>query len=186
MPRPKRPTTRLTEEQAALVEENFGLTIYAIKKHNDLNADFSELLGISLEALCEAAQTYEPAHGCKFSPYAVQAILWRLGHEKIKRIRRARRTVWLDAPKPNTDDEWDIEDTYASTMTTDDGWVEQAEKRIDEERFEVKLTEKERNVLKLLKQGRTLSEVGDLLGVTHENVRTIRNKIREKHRKAGL
>lgn len=180
-------TKRLSSAQAALVEENYGLAIFAIKKHNDLEADFDELLGLAFEGLCEAAQTWKASDGCKFSPYAVSAILWKLAREKYTRRRRVRRFVSLDAPNPKIRLEDGEEDTtYLSRMTTDEGWDERAERRIDEARFETGLSDKEKNVLALLKQGLTLKQTGNLLEMSYENVRLIRNKIREKRRKAGL
>lgn len=101
----------MTEEQAALAAENIRLCTFAVKKHNDLDADWDDLIGIAYEALCVATQTWEGQNGCEFNTYAVQAIMWKLAHARKGRLIRVKRHVSLEAQNAYIQGEDDELDT---------------------------------------------------------------------------
>ncbi|MDP2498985.1 MAG: RNA polymerase sigma factor RpoD/SigA [Candidatus Palauibacterales bacterium] len=114
--------------------------------------------------------------------------------ERLETVQRLRRVdmpeVRLDAPlKEDERDSATYQDRYADTDASDleDEVEARTEREFLERMFAEYLTDRERKILVLYYgldggEGQTLEEVGELMGVTRERIRQLRNRAFEKLR----
>lgn len=68
-------TCRMTEEQCKLVEDNYALTYYMLKRLGlSKSPMFDDYQGAAALGLCKAVKTYDPSAGVKFGTYATTCI----------------------------------------------------------------------------------------------------------------
>jgi len=84
---------KLTPEQAALVEENLSLAPFVLRKYYPAllkGKEAEDWIQTARIGLCQAASTFEPDKGFKFSTYAVKTMRLYIQHH-IRRNLNPRR-----------------------------------------------------------------------------------------------
>jgi DNA-directed RNA polymerase specialized sigma subunit len=69
---------RLTEAQQRLVADNRGIAGAVARRYIGRGIEFRELRSLGYLAMCEAALTWSPERGCKFTTYAFRACVYKL------------------------------------------------------------------------------------------------------------
>jgi len=77
---------KLNEEQQKLVEDNYKLIYFFLKKYNLDNEDWYDIAAIGL---CKAAKAYKPG-ATKFSTYAMVVMLNEIKIEKRKKLYKQK------------------------------------------------------------------------------------------------
>jgi RNA polymerase sporulation-specific sigma factor len=89
------PVVPLTDDQRSMVTENLGLVYHMVKRHERLVACVGreDVEQHGLLALCNAARTYDPSRGLKFTTHACCAIRWQLVSLAGETFRDPHRTL---------------------------------------------------------------------------------------------
>lgn len=95
--------TRLNSEQRILISENMKLVYHVSKKY--YFAEKEDLQSIGVLGLIDAAKSYDPNRGVKFSTWAYRSINWKLAGELKKSL--AQKEIYIEE---NQEIEYNFED----------------------------------------------------------------------------
>ena len=157
-----------------LIVDNMNLVYYVLHRYYPKRYSYDEdLVQCGMIGLCEAADRYNPELG-KFSSFACQGIRNKIGHE-LKNRKKCPDQISLSKPIAfDDDDEVTLEDTLPSD--DDVSYV------VGEQMLSV-LTPEEQTVVQMRRDGNSFKEIGEVTGHTHEGVRYICKRIKNKWRK---
>lgn len=179
---------QVQELRSRIVHENLPLVLAMAKRTRIRGVDPADLVSEGNLALLRAANKFDCARGYRFSTYACRAILKSFSRvatrtsrhrgrfptefdpalEKSHHVERQRRQV--------------VEDCIGELRTildTNLGKLTDVERQVIQARFALDGVERQPAV-----RGKTLEQVGELIGVTKERVRQIQNKALNKLRTA--
>ena len=174
---------RVMTIRAKLVRANMALVLAMAKRTRIPNVEFGELVSEGNMALLRSVEKFDVSRGFKFSTYACRAILKSFNRLATKTGRyRQRFPTEFDPDMERSDyDEkkHDIQledslDALREILAQNRANLSDVERTIVMERFAITSRGK----------GRTLSEVGKVVGLTNERVRQIQNLALEKRRVA--
>ncbi len=165
---------RAVDAQSALVRANMALVLAMAKRTRIPNVEFSELISEGNMALLRSVEKFDVARGFKFSTYACRAILKSFNRLATKTGRyRQHFPTEFDPDLERSD--YDVSrheiqrndsvDALREILAKNRARLSEVERRIVMERFAIASGGK----------GRTLAEVGKLVGLTNERVRQIQN-----------
>jgi RNA polymerase primary sigma factor len=159
------------------------------------NLDFDDLFQVGMMGVVRACETFDEAHGYKFSTYATHWIrhyIRRLTCDQARTVRfpiwvqeKARRdgkaipvvTMSLDAPMKTSegdgDSQLDMEPHPDPQLDSNEGPICIQQRKKFAQYLLSTLTDKERHVLTMRMKDATLEVVGNSLGVTRERARQI-------------
>lgn len=124
--------------------------------------EWEEYFGVSYEALCDAARTFDPTRGYKFSTLAVRTMRWKLYMNLMSYVGHKRKgNGWIRRPKALGNYTRPVKD-----QATDLEFPQ--------------LTEREEETLRLIRSGMKIRRVAEYLGVTHQNIYNTLNRVVEK------
>ncbi|MBS3821015.1 MAG: sigma-70 family RNA polymerase sigma factor [Planctomycetes bacterium] len=175
---------RVMRTRAALASANMALVLAMAKRTRIPNVEFSELVSEGNMALLRSIEKFDVARGFKFSTYACRAILKGFNRlaTKTGRYRQYFPTEYDPAMERSDYDEKKHE------MQRDDS-VQSLRDIISQNR--ARLTETEQLIVMERfalgrdgEKGRTLAQVGKMVGLTNERVRQIQNHALDKLRSA--
>ena len=175
---------RLLEIRASIVRANMALVLAMAKRTRIPNVEFSELISEGNMALLRSVEKFDVARGFKFSTYACRAILKSFNRLATKTGRyRQHFPTEFDPELEQSDQDVrrheiqreDSVDALREILTRNRAHLTEVEKTVVMERFSIG----SEGV-----KGRTLAEVGKLVGLTNERVRQIQNGALAKIRAA--
>jgi RNA polymerase primary sigma factor len=165
---------RVTALQAKLVGGNLALVLAMAKRTRIPNVEFSELVSEGNMALLRSVEKFDVSRGFKFSTYACRAIL-KSFHRLATTTGRYRQHFPTEFDPQLERSDYDVEkhqrqrddsvDALREILARNRAALSQVERTVLMERFAIGTGGK----------GRTLSEVGKLVGLTNERVRQIQN-----------
>lgn len=171
---------RVLQARGAIVRANMALVLAMAKRTRIPNVEFSELISEGNMALLRSVEKFDVARGFKFSTYACRAILKSFNRLATKTGRyRQHFPTEFDPELEQSDQDIrrheiqreDSVDALREILNRNRAHLSQVEKTIVLERFSIG-----RDGVK----GRTLAEVGQLVGLTNERVRQIQNGALQK------
>lgn len=175
--------SRAMTARANLVRANMALVLSMAKRTRIPNVEFSELVSEGNMALLRSVEKFDVARGFKFSTYACRAILKSFNRLATKTGRYRQHFPTEFDPELERSDydvhkheiQWDDSlDALREILARNRARLSEVERTIVLERFAITSRGK----------GRTLAEVGKLVGLTNERVRQIQNLALEKIRSA--
>jgi len=160
--------------RADLVRANMPLVLAMAKRTRVPNVEFAELVSEGNMALLRAVDKFDVARGYKFSTYACRAILKSFNRLATKTGRyRQHFPTEFDPDMERSD--YDVKkhqmqhddsvDALREILARNTAGLSDVERRIVMERFAIGSAGR----------GRTLAEVGQMVGLTNERVRQIQN-----------
>lgn len=165
---------RVTELQAKLVGANMALVLAMAKRTRIRNVEFSELVSEGNMALLRSVEKFDVSRGFKFSTYACRAIL-KSFHRLATNTGRYRQHFPTEFDPKLERSDYDVQrherqrddsvDALREILARNRAALSDVERTVLMERFAIGTGGK----------GRTLSEVGKLVGLTNERVRQIQN-----------
>jgi RNA polymerase sigma factor (sigma-70 family) len=167
--------------RANLVRANMALVLSMAKRTRIPNVEFSELVSEGNMALLRSVEKFDVSRGFKFSTYACRAILKSFNRLATKTGRYRQHFPTEFDPELERSDydvhkheiQWDDSlDALREILVRNRARLSEVERTIVLERFAITSRGK----------GRTLAEVGKLVGLTNERVRQIQNLALEKIR----
>jgi len=167
--------------RADLVRANMALVLSMAKRTRIPNVEFSELVSEGNMALLRSVEKFDVARGFKFSTYACRAILKSFNRMATKTGRYKQHFPTEYDPELERSDydvhkheiQWDDSlDALREILVRNRANLSDIERTVVMERF----------ALASRGKGRTLAEVGKLVGLTNERVRQIQNLALEKIR----
>jgi len=173
---------RTRELRSDLVDANMSLVMAMAKRTRIPNVDFSELVSEGNMALLRAIEKFDVSRGFKFSTYACRAILKSFNRMASKTGRyRTRFGTSYDPDLEQSD--YDVRKHEMQRASA----AEDLREVVDKNRANLTSVERtiviERFGLGSTGKGKTLAQVGNLLGLSNERVRQIQKgalpKIRE-------
>ena len=174
---------RVLEGRSNLVEANMALVVAMAKRTRIANVDFEDLMSEGSMALLRSVETFDLSRGHKLSTYACRSILKSFNRLATKTGRYYQRFP--------TDFDPDLERSDYNERRHEmqrDNSVEDLRDMLVRNRAQLSETElavvMERFAIGFDGKGRTLREVGQLVGVTAERVRQIQQYALGKLRKA--
>ncbi len=174
---------RVMATRAKLVRANMALVLAMAKRTRIHNVEFGELVSEGNMALLRSVEKFDVSRGFKFSTYACRAILKSFNRLATKTGRyRQRFPTEFDPDMERSDydekkHDIQLEDSLGALreiLAQNRANLSDVERTIVMERFAITSRDK----------GRTLSEVGKIVGLTNERVRQIQNLALEKIRVA--
>jgi len=175
---------RVIAARAHIVQANMPLVL-AMAKRTRLNSlDFNELISEGNLALLRSVDKFDCARGFKFSTYACRAILKSFSRVAMRTSRyRGHFPTEFDpsleksdfADRKRNDVEAACVDEIRDILASNRAALNDVEQTVIRERFALDAAE-------LPAKGKTLEEVGEIVGVTKERVRQIQNKALAKIR----
>jgi RNA polymerase sigma factor (sigma-70 family) len=165
---------RACQSRSDLVRANMALVLAMAKRTRIPNVEFSELVSEGNMALLRSVEKFDVSRGYKFSTYACRAILKGFNRLATKTGRyRQHFPTEFDPDLERSDYDvmkHDIQrkdsiDSLRDILATNRASLSEVERTIIMERFAIVSRGK----------GRTLAEVGKLVGLTNERVRQIQN-----------
>jgi len=174
---------RAMKDRASLVRANMALVLSMAKRTRIPNVEFSELVSEGNMALLRSVEKFDVSRGFKLSTYACRAILKSFNRlaTKTGRYRQHFPTEFdpdlerSDYDERRHDTQWeDSVEAIREIFTQNRAMLSDLERTILMERFAIATRDK----------GRTLAEVGKMVGLTNERVRQIQNLALEKIRAA--
>jgi len=174
---------RVMTARAKLVRANMALVLAMAKRTRIPNVEFGELVSEGNMALLRSVEKFDVTRGFKFSTYACRAILKSFNRlaTKTGRYRQHFPTEFdPDLERSDYDEkkhDMQLEDSLEALreiLSQNRANLSDVERTIVMERFAIANRGK----------GRTLSEVGKIVGLTNERVRQIQNLALEKIRVA--
>lgn len=176
---------RATEARTRIVRSNMALVL-AMAKRTRLNGlDYNELISEGNLALLRSVEKFDCSRGFKFSTYACRAILKSFSRVAM---RASRYRVHFPTEYDPTMEKSDVVDTKHTAqedtcideirdiLARNKAELNDMEQRVIRERFALDAPPGETT------KGKTLEQVGALIGVTKERVRQIQNKALAKLR----
>jgi RNA polymerase sigma factor (sigma-70 family) len=169
--------------QGKLVRANMALVLAMAKRTRIPNVEFGELISEGNMALLRSIEKFDVTRGFKFSTYACRAILKSFSRLATSTGRyRQRFPVEFDPELERSDCDVqrhelqrdDSVEALRDILVRNRAKLTEVERTIVMERFGIGSTEK----------GRTLAEVGKVVGLTNERVRQIQNLALQKIREA--
>ncbi len=166
--------TRVLGTQAKLVRANLALVLAMAKRTRIPNVEFSELVSEGNMALLRSVEKFDVSRGFKFSTYACRAILKSFNRLATYTGRyRQRFPTEFDPDLERSD--YDVHrhqmqrddsvDALREILARNKALLNRVERTVVMERFAIGSGGK----------GRTLSQVGKMVGLTNERVRQIQN-----------
>ncbi|MFW5732994.1 MAG: sigma-70 family RNA polymerase sigma factor [Planctomycetota bacterium] len=175
---------RAMHTRSELVRANMALVLAMGKRTRIPNVDFGELVSEGNMALLRSVEKFDVSRGFKFSTYACRAILKAFNRLATKTGRYRQRFP----TEFNPDLERSDYDVMKHEMQREDS-VDALRDILARNR--AKLTDVEQTIVierfalgTRKRKGRTLAEVGKMVGLTNERVRQIQNLALEKIRSA--
>jgi RNA polymerase sigma factor (sigma-70 family) len=175
---------RAIAARAHIVQANMPLVL-AMAKRTRLNSlDFNELISEGNLALLRSVDKFDCARGFKFSTYACRAILKSFSRVAMRTSRyRGHFPTEFDpsleksdfADRKRDDVEAACVDEIRDILASNRAALNDVEQTVIRERFAL-------DVAAVPAKGKTLEEVGEMIGVTKERVRQIQNKALAKIR----
>lgn len=174
------------ETRSEIVRKNVPLVLAMAKRTRIAGVDLTDLISEGNLALLRAVFKFDCARGYKFSTYACRAILKSFSRVATRMARhRGRFPVEFDPELEKSDDldrrrgeqEDDCIHELRSMVEEEDGTLSDVERKVIRARFALDADEPAR-------RGKTLEQVGEMIGVTKERVRQIQNKALGKLRSA--
>jgi len=169
--------------RAKIVRANMALVVAMARRTRIPGVDFPEIISEGNMALLRAVEKFDVSRGFKFSTYACRAILKSFNRLATKTGRHRQRFATQYDPKLERSD-WDERRREMQTsesieavreiLTTNRAKLSDVERTVVMERFAIGSREK----------GKTLSQVGQMVGLTNERVRQIQKVALEKIRLA--
>ncbi len=172
---------RAMRARADLVRANMALVLSMAKRTRIPNVEFSELVSEGNMALLRSVEKFDVSRGFKFSTYACRAILKSFNRlaTKTGRYRQHFPTEFdpdlerSDYDEHRHDMQWgDSVDALREILSRNRAGLSDLERTIVMERFAILSRGK----------GKTLAEIGKIVGLTNERVRQIQNLALEKIR----
>jgi RNA polymerase sigma factor (sigma-70 family) len=168
-----------TTSKDRLIEALTKLVIAYAKKIARGTVPFEDVVAAGCVGLCEAAATFDPGKGFRFSTYAVKPIRWAMWHA-VKCDGKSVNDVSLSTPVSESSNET-LQDHLVYDHDVDD---------LDEDRAALAmavrcLKPQERQIIRARYSGDDLprfADVGNELGISGERVRQIENAAIEKLR----
>lgn len=177
--------------RADIVRSNMPLVLAMAKRTRITGVDISDLISEGNLALLRAVDKFDCNRGFKFSTYACRAILKSFSRVAT-RTSRMRNTIAAEFdPGMEKSDFQDRQRTDAEKSCLEDlkailgqnlAKLSAVEEAVIRARFNVTLTPPATR--DELDKGKTLEQVGEMIGVTKERVRQIQNKALTKLRSA--
>jgi RNA polymerase sigma factor (sigma-70 family) len=166
---------RAMNTRSKLVRANMALVLAMGKRTRIPNVEFTELISEGNMALLRSVEKFDVARGFKFSTYACRAILKSFNRLATKTGRyRTHFPTEFDPDLERSD--WDVmkhdiqkKDSVEALMeiiSRNRANLSQIERTVVVERFALGTDRR---------KGRTLAEVGKIVGLTNERVRQIQN-----------
>ena len=177
-------TRRAMVARAHIVQANMPLVLAMAKRTRLSSLDFNDLISEGNLALLRSVDKFDCARGFKFSTYACRAILKSFSRVAMKTSRyRGRFPTEFDPTLEKSDFVDRKRDDIQSACVTEirnilssnRAALNEVEQTVIRERFALDAATTE-------VKGRTLEEVGEMIGVTKERVRQIQNKALAKLR----
>lgn len=184
-------TSKLTEEQRALVEENINLVHYAIRrKFPDFTLnrnEYDELVSVGMIGLMNAAMAYKGGNGDRFSTYGVNGVVY-----EILKYLRLRRNKWghvllMDdiAARAGIEGDGDTQTDYVALMNKlpmDEMGYYHVENRmmLDYLKSRCSFTQRQNEMYAELLNERSVKEAGTDMGITVTAVRKLQSSIYRK------
>jgi len=175
---------RAMAARAHIIQANMPLVL-AMSKRTRLNAlDYSDLISEGNLALLRSVDKFDCSRGFKFSTYACRAILKSFSRVAMRTSRyRCRFPTEFDPEMEKSDAteqrHLDVEnacvDEIRTILSSNRAELSEVERAVIRERFALDAATTE-------VRGKTLEEVGEIIGVTKERVRQIQNKALAKLR----
>jgi RNA polymerase sigma factor (sigma-70 family) len=172
------------QTRSDLVRANMALVLAMAKRTRIPNVDFGELVSEGNMALLRSVEKFDVSRGFKFSTYACRAILKGFNRlaTKTGRYRQRFPTEFnpdlersdYDVMKHEMERE-DSVDALRDILARNTARLTDVEQTIVIERFALGTRRR---------KGRTLAEVGKMVGLTNERVRQIQNLALDKIRSA--
>jgi len=174
---------RAAQARCDLVRANMALVLSMAKRTRIPNVEFTELVSEGNMALLRSVEKFDISRGFKFSTYACRAILKSFNRlaTKTGRYRQHFPTEFDPDLERSDHDErrherrWDDSvDAVREILARNRAGLSELERTIVLERFAILSRSK----------GKTLAEVGKIVGLTNERVRQIQNLALEKIRES--
>jgi len=172
---------RVLATRSDLVKANMALVLAMAKRTKIPNVEFTEMISEGNMALLRSVEKFDVSRGFKFSTYACRAVLKSFNRLATKTGKHHQRfpteydpdleTSDHDVMKHETQREDSI-DAVREILLKNRASLSQTELTIVMERFAIGSRGK----------GRTLAEVGKVVGLTNERVRQIQNLALQKIR----
>jgi RNA polymerase sigma factor (sigma-70 family) len=174
---------RVRKTRSDLVRSNMALVLAMAKRAKVNNVEFTELVSEGNMALLRAINKFDVSRGYKFSTYACRAIL-KSFNRLAKKAGRYRQYFPVEF-------EPELEKSDEAERNHERHWSDSVEAVQDIlARNRARLTEVERTVVTERfaigsgGKGRTLAQIGQMVGLTNERVRQIQNAALDKIRLA--
>jgi RNA polymerase sigma factor (sigma-70 family) len=174
---------RVRKTRSDLVRSNMALVLAMAKRAKVSNVEFTELVSEGNMALLRAINKFDVSRGYKFSTYACRAIL-KSFNRLAKKAGRYRQYFPVEF-------EPELEKSDEAERNHERHWTDSVEAVQDIlARNRARLTDVERTVVTERfaigsgGKGRTLAQIGDMVGLTNERVRQIQNAALDKIRLA--
>jgi len=177
-------THRSMAARAQIVQANLPLVLAMAKRTRLSGLDFNELISEGNLALLRSVDKFDCSRGFKFSTYACRAILKSFSRVAMRTSRyRGRFPAEFDptleksdyADQKRDDVEAGCVDGIRDILANNRASLNDVEQTVLSERFAL-------NSDVVPAKGKTLEEVGEIIGVTKERVRQIQNKALAKIR----
>jgi RNA polymerase sigma factor (sigma-70 family) len=174
------------ELRSRIVRENIALVLAMVKRTRITGVDPSDLVSEGNLALLRAANKFDCSRGYRFSTYACRAILKSFSRVATRTHRYRLRFPAEYDPAMDTGEpaalkrsqvEEDCVEKLRAALEREIGNLSDVERTVIRARFALD-ADPAREVAK----GRTLEQVGAMIGVTKERVRQIQNKALRKLR----
>ena len=164
-------------DKKRLIEDNMTLVYHVLHKHYPTFVANEDVVQEGYLGLCNAARLWDETKS-KFSTYAYQSILNQV-RLYFKREMKQVDTLSLDIDVKHDDGGQStvhdiIPDMYSSSMYDIS----------DFDVFSESLTNKEQEVLALLKEGNTQNQIAEKTGVSQQAVNQVVRRIKRKWRNA--
>jgi RNA polymerase primary sigma factor len=166
--------SRAAEAHAALVRANMALVLAMAKRTRIPRVDFTELVSEGNMALLRTVDKFDVSRGFKFSTYACRAIL-KCFNRLATNVNRYRRHFPVEFDPELERSDYDLHrhqvqrddavDALREILARNRAALNDVERTVVLERFAIGTGGK----------GRTLSEIGRLVGITNERVRQIQS-----------
>lgn len=175
---------RTMTARAQIVQANLPLVLAMAKRTRLSGLDFNELISEGNLALLRSVEKFDCSRGFKFSTYACRAILKSFSRVAMRTSRyRGRFPTEFDptleksdfADRKRDDVEAGCVDEIRDILARNRASLNDVEQTVISERFALNCDEAPI-------KGKTLEEVGEIIGVTKERVRQIQNKALAKIR----
>jgi RNA polymerase primary sigma factor len=165
---------RVLRTRAKIVRANMALVIAMARRTRIPNVEFNELVSEGNMALLRSVEKFDISRGFKFSTYACRAILKGFNRLATKTGTYRRRFPREYDPELERSD-WEVRkhevqrddsiDAVREILARNQARLSDVERTVVMERFAIMTRGK----------GKTLAEVGEMVGLTNERVRQIQN-----------